>query len=303
MAPLQATGIPRVTVAIPVYNAAHTLPLTLRSVFAQTLTDWELILVDDGSTDGSVEIMRAIRDDRVRVFVDGANKTQASRHNEATRAAAAPFIARLDSDDIMHPERLRRQLEFLDAHPEVHVVGTAAYSVDGARAITGRRDVGALPTSEFQVGLRGLFMHPTVMGTREWFLENLYDESSYAKRCEDAELWFRTFSHSCFALLEQPLLFYTEETGNVMKKLRSSNRGRLRIMFRGNGQVRKKGLGLRLGLAAAISLKMAYYELCWAAGVRDYLVRKRNHPLQPHENDEARAILERVARCPVPGLD
>jgi glycosyltransferase involved in cell wall biosynthesis len=298
-----ATTAPRVSIVIPVYNATSTLPLTLRSIFGQTFTDWELILVDDGSTDGSVELMRSIDDDRVRVYVDGENKTPGPRHNEMTRLARAQLVARMDNDDVMHPDRLQKQVEYMDAHPEVDMVGTGAYSVDSELRIAGKRGSSRLPSSEFQVGLRGLFIHPTVMGRTTWFRDNPYDEAPQVWRITDMDLWFRTFTRSHFGLLSEPLLFYEEDMGEIIDKLRETNRARLWLMFRGHGEVRRKRLSLRLAIAAVICLKMLYYELCWALGARQYLIDRRNQPLDAKEAEQAYAILERAKQCRVPGLD
>lgn len=295
-------GSPRVTVGIPIYNAAATLPLTLRSVFAQTFTDWELILVDDGSTDGSVEIMRAVLDRRVRVFVDGANKTQGPRHNDIARLARAPLVARLDSDDLMHPDRLARQVRYMDDHPEVDVVGSAMYSMDAGHYIRGRRSSSHPPRSEFEAGIRAALANPTVTGRTTWFLENPDDETSESRRCEDAELWFRTYGRSTTHSLDEPLLFYLEDSENAIRKLRSSNRGMLRIMFAGHGGVRRKPLSVRLAVATVICVKMAAYELCWLLGARRYLIDRRNRPLDPAEEKTAYAALEQVMAQSVPGL-
>jgi glycosyltransferase involved in cell wall biosynthesis len=293
--------IPRVTVGIPIYNAARTLPLTLRSVFAQTITDWELILVDDGSTDGSLDIIRALKDDRVRVMVDGRNKTVAPRLNEIARAARAPFVARLDADDVMHPRRLEEQLAFMQAHPEVDVVGTEAYSVDSSYRIQGKRPAGSVPTSEREVALYGVFTHSTVLGKTGWFLRNPYSEAPEAKRCEDAELWLRTFSRSHFELMKSPLLFYLEDSADAIGKLRSSNRGRIRMLFRGKGEVRSKPLTLRLAVLATIAIKMAVYEVCWAVGLRQYLIDRRNLPVDAAEAEAARRWLQQVQQYEVAG--
>lgn len=295
---------PMVTIGIPVYNAARTLPATLRSVFAQTVSDWELILVDDGSTDGSLAIMHAIRDPRVRIYADGTRCTLAPRLNQIARLARAPYLARLDADDLMHPERLEKQLAFLEAHPDVDVVGSSAYSIDGNYQIRGRRpERSRVGLSDFSVGMYGAMMQGTVMGKTAWFLANPCDESRYAVRCEDAELWFRTWKHSGFRVLPEPLMFLIEDVGRVMPKLRSSNLCKLRVMFRGQSPVRRKPLRLRLALAAVILAKMAVYECVAVAGREDYLIKRRNRLLAPDELAEAQAVLEYILSFPVPGLD
>src|SRR5215207_5701854 len=121
---------PRVTIGLPFYNAANTLASAVRSVFAQTYHDWELILVNDGSSDRSLEIADAVKDPRIRVMSDGRNKGLAARLNEITSSACGRYIARMDADDLMHPDRLARQVALLQTRPRVDVVGTATYATD-----------------------------------------------------------------------------------------------------------------------------------------------------------------------------
>ncbi len=115
---------PRVSVLLPVYNAAGTLPAALRSVCWQSVPDWELVLVDDGSLDESLSIARAeaARDPRIRVLARPHQGLVASLQ-AGLAECRAELVARMDADDVSHPHRLARQLEFLEAHPEISVVG------------------------------------------------------------------------------------------------------------------------------------------------------------------------------------
>src|ERR1035438_10086132 len=95
--------VPDVTIVTPFRDPGSCFELALKSVFAQTLTNWELILIDDGSRDESLSFARSLRDPRVRVFSDGRRRRQQVRRNEAIALASAPYIALMDADDIMHP--------------------------------------------------------------------------------------------------------------------------------------------------------------------------------------------------------
>jgi hypothetical protein len=108
---------PLVTVVTPLWNAAATLPEAVASVRAQTLADWELVLVDDASTDGGRDIARALAaaDPRIRLIERATNGGAAAARNEAIRAAAGRLIAFLDADDRWHPEKLARQVAFMAA--------------------------------------------------------------------------------------------------------------------------------------------------------------------------------------------
>ncbi|MEN6301484.1 MAG: glycosyltransferase family A protein, partial [Armatimonadia bacterium] len=129
--------IPTVSVGIPFYNSEATLLNSVRSVFAQTFQDWELVLMDDGSTDGSLEVARSIDDPRVRVISDGKNLRLPGRLNALHRVTKGRYIARMDSDDLMHPRRLEEQVALLDERPDVDVVGTLMYAMDARKGVHG----------------------------------------------------------------------------------------------------------------------------------------------------------------------
>lgn len=114
---------PAVSVITPVWNAAATLTATIASVQAQTRPDWEMLLVDDGSTDGSRALAEALAavDPRLRVLALGANRGPAAARNAGIRAARAGRIAFLDADDLWYPAKLARQIAFMDAHGHAFV--------------------------------------------------------------------------------------------------------------------------------------------------------------------------------------
>jgi glycosyltransferase involved in cell wall biosynthesis len=123
---------PRITVLIGAYNHEATLPRAVASMLAQTVEDLELIVIDDGSTDGSLEVAESLAagDARVRVLPMGENVGIAHSLNAALREARAPVVAVQDADDWSEPQRLERQLALLDAEPDVAVVGSRMREVD-----------------------------------------------------------------------------------------------------------------------------------------------------------------------------
>jgi len=122
---------PLVSVVVPAYNAARTLSTTVKSVLDQTMGDLELIVVDDGSSDDTVGLARAIADPRVRV-VERENGGASAARNTGIGEARGTWVAFLDSDDAWLPVKLERQLAYVTAHPDVHAVQTGAYFVDDA---------------------------------------------------------------------------------------------------------------------------------------------------------------------------
>lgn len=124
---------PAVSIIMATYNGATLLPQTLASLSAQTFADWELIAVDDGSRDETVEVLRDFADPRVRVIVSEKNEGPVIARNRAFAEARGRYIAGLDQDDIALPERFAQQVAYLDAHPETVLVSTAAdFLIDGA---------------------------------------------------------------------------------------------------------------------------------------------------------------------------
>jgi uncharacterized protein (DUF362 family)/glycosyltransferase involved in cell wall biosynthesis len=206
---------PRVTVGLSFHNSAGTLAYAIESVFAQRFDDFELILLNDGSTDRSREIAeRYLSDPRARLIDDGRNLGLAPRLNEIAGMATGRYLARMDADDIMHPCRLGRQFEHLEEAPQVDLLGTGVYLIDAQYRIVGRRITPTIRLCE-KFSYLQLF-HPTVMGRTDWFRRNPY--SSNFLRCEDAELWIRAGGGSNIAHLDEPLLYYNRHIGFELEK-------------------------------------------------------------------------------------
>lgn len=206
------------TIAIPFFNAHKYLPNAIDSVLAQTHEQWDLLLIDDGSHDSSLEIANqyAQMDDRITVVSDGKNQGLAYRLNQSIQLANGEYYARMDADDIMHPKRLEKQLQILKDNPNIDVLGTNAYVIDENDLVFGMRyrENSGLTKVEH-------FIHPTIMAKKQWFIDNPYDEK--ATRIEDVELWYRSKKSSNFMITNEPLLFYREFGGSYYKKYLASN--------------------------------------------------------------------------------
>ena len=199
---------PTVSVILPVFNGGDELRLAVASIHAQSFADWELILLDDGSKDGGVERLGVSADPRLRIVRDGQNRGLSARLNQGVALARGRYIARMDHDDIAHPDRLSRQVEFLDGAPDVDLCGTRCVAMDEGGAIIGALPVAltheqicARPWRSFHLA------HPTWMGRAGWFRDHPYtDPGPY--RCEDQDLLLRTYLSSRFAALPEALLAY-----------------------------------------------------------------------------------------------
>lgn len=126
-----STNKPRVSVVLPVYNAVRYVEQAVTSVLNQTFTDFEVIAINDGSTDGSLGVLQrlAAMDPRIRL-ISRENRGLVTTLNEGLAHAQGEYLARMDADDISHPERFARQVAYLDAHPECIALGTWAIAID-----------------------------------------------------------------------------------------------------------------------------------------------------------------------------
>lgn len=218
-----------VSVLLPVHNGGRFLDEALRSVLGQTHRRLEVIAVDDGSTDGSLAVLRAWahRDERVRVLVNGAAGGVAAALNQALERAQGPLVARMDADDVCHPRRLERQLALLAARPEVGACGTGITHVDGRG-----RPLPSLLTTVPQ-GPRGVricaaistpVFHPTVVMRTDLLRERGgYDERAVL---EDLDLWLRCADVDMVNLPE-PLLRYRVHGANTTGRARVQGRAQL----------------------------------------------------------------------------
>ncbi len=279
---------PLVTVGIPFFNSAFTIETTIASIFAQTYDNWEIILIDDGSTDNSLEIAKRYEGDRVRVFSDGRNFGQGMRHNEITRLAKGELIAKMDSDDLSHSRRLEYQVEHLLKN-QVDVVDTAIVGIDESLRAISVRNLKPLPErlSPFDQYRKCLLTQGSVLAKTEWFKRFPYDES--LRRTEDRELWLRSYPNSRFSRLPQPLCF-VREVGNeqiILKKYLVGYAEERRIMM--SLGVQDLGLPSAAFLAAHIGLKTAaIYALTALGRQRQQIIRRGDPP--------AEAIIEETRR-------
>ncbi len=183
----------KVTVAIPIYNAENHLQDAIQSVLNQTYTNFELLLLDDGSVDRSMSIASGFNDSRIRIISDGINKGLPSRLNEVVELASGDLIARMDADDIIPNDRLKIQVDYLAANPDKDLVsmGMAYFDNDEYFGHFVPHNVDRkLTIDDMKFGRSGI-CHATLLVRKNWYQRNIYRRSM--KRIEDFELWLRTY--------------------------------------------------------------------------------------------------------------
>lgn len=200
-----------VTVLMPVRNSVGSVERAVLSIVHQTHNAWELLVVDDASTDGTWEVVQALarQDSRVVAIRNHQRRGLGASLNLAWSRSRHELIARMDGDDESFTIRLARQAGFMAEHPEVTVLGAGAELVDESGALLGV----ALRPERHEELVRDMyrrspFIHPSVMMQR-CLLERLggYDESLW--RAQDQDLWLRAYRPFRFHNLQQPLLRYT----------------------------------------------------------------------------------------------
>jgi len=253
-----------VTITIPVFNASEYLQYAIQSVINQTFKEWILILINDGSNDDSLSIMKkfASIDNRIRIIDDGLNKGLVSRLNESIRMTTTKYYARMDADDIMHITRIEKQVKYMEQHPEIDVLGSSIMIIDKDNNIVG---------SGLSKGYVERFNHPTVMGKTDWFKRNNY--ADWAIRAEDLELWCRTYRNSVFWSLDKPLLFYRELGIPSCKKSIASYKSEL-IIYSKYCEY-GKGLDWFFTNSFKTLLKIFLYMLFACFKQEQFLVKKR----------------------------
>lgn len=217
-------SVPLITVVMPIYNAGSYLRLAVQSIMFQTYPNWELLIIDDKSTDSSLDSIADIRDPRITILRDGTNKGLAARLNQAIDMAKGQFIARMDQDDISYPERFARQIEMLVAMPQLDLVAVRAIRISEQNEPL---DFFPSPLAHDQICKRpwlGFYLpHPTWMGRIEWFRKHRYKiPQSYF--CEDQELLLRSYRESTFACVDEVLFAYRVRDKVDPGKLRKTRR-------------------------------------------------------------------------------
>ena len=278
-----------VTIGLPFYNDRLTLELSIKSIFAQTYKNWELILVDDGSTDGSLNIAKKITDKRVRIISDEKNKGLIFRLNQIASLAKGKYLARMDADDLMQPTRIEKQVEFLENNPDVDLVDTGAYSIYRNEVPKGKRGLNDINTDAKQVIKRAMLLHASVAGKTNWFINNPYNEEYV--RAEDYELWCRTFKYSKFGRIKEPLYIVREGKINIKNYLKSSQTIRKIVKKYGPGVL--SFFDLKKTLFILRSKEFAY-QLFSIINVHHVLVNTRNKKLISEEQNKVTEIIDQI---------
>ncbi|MDH4185753.1 MAG: glycosyltransferase [Nitrospira sp.] len=209
---------PLVSVLLPVYNAASYVRESIESILGQTFTSFELIVIDDGSTDESAQVIRSVRDPRMQV-INQTNQGLSSALNRAVDVARGAYLARQDADDISLPQRFERQVDFLEAHPRYGIIGTWADIRSENGQVVKRH---AHPTEscdlKFELLFDNPFVHSSMMVRKQVFERVGGYSTDRSIRAEDYELWSRVARVLEVANIPEVLHIYRDTPGSKSKE-------------------------------------------------------------------------------------
>lgn len=223
---------PLISVIIPCYNAEKYVESAVRSIMNQTYKNLEIILTDDCSTDSTFSILEklAAEDSRIKLYKNETNLKIVKTLNKMIQHANGKYIARMDADDISLLERIEKQVDFLEANPDIAFCGTNAWHIN---EVGKKNGFSCLPRTNEEINKFKFyacpFYHPSVIGRSAIYKENFYDENFlYA---EDYELWIRVLENYKGYNLKERLIFYRIFSAQTSKSRSNEQQTKSREIF------------------------------------------------------------------------
>lgn len=290
---------PLITIGIPFYKPqkSHLLQC-IRSVFAQTYSNWELLVVDDGSNDSEIsKCLAQISDPRVRVFQFKENLGLSTRLNFITAEAKGELIARLDADDFCHPDRIASQVNFLLKNPSFKGVTTLPIFIDLNGDLKG---VGSYREAKlFDVFKSGIYLHPSLLAYKTWFSKYSYDRS--LRRAEDRDLFVRTkIGGDDIFILKKYLYFYRWSNHQRKEAWLQSYKEERQILikygFKNLGVLRTDYLLFR-SVCKSVVLNALYY-----LNLERVILKSKFSPVDKVIADDYAVSIQRIADTSIPGV-
>lgn len=246
---------PLVSVNMPVYNGERFVGEAITSILAQRFSDFELVIVDDGSTDKTAEIIRGFHDLRVKLVQNNKNLGLAKARNAAVKASKGKYIAILDGDDIAYPERLRKQVDFLEENPSYCLVCSCIDEIDSSGNVIGKKPY-QIKDREIQSALffTNFIAQSSVMLRKE-MLPSADPYDIAFPPAEDYHLWVRMAAKHPMHIISEPLVKYRLHEGNVSSRQRErmnlavKNILRYQLLQLGFPNVSEEEMELQLALA------------------------------------------------------
>ena len=278
-----------VSVILPCYNGARTLDHALTSIIKQTYQDWQLIILDDKSTDNSVAIAKSFHEPRFRIITGTETRGISHRLNDLVAEVDSDYLARMDVDDIMHPQRLEHQVAFLRTHADVDIVGSAIVTIDRQNRVRAWRCPPLNVESPLRILKGEVLYHPSIAGRTSFFKQHPYPT---AYTCEDFALWAMSADILTIRNLPTPLLFYREDGSFTLYKYLPRSRDTRRVLRRFGPPI--VGHVKTHMLVARRFLKDAVYVFLFATGLWERAVSIINRPMPAHDRQTYQRVLDDI---------
>jgi glycosyltransferase involved in cell wall biosynthesis len=284
--------MPLISVVIPVFNAANTLPLALASLQAQSCEAWQCIIVDDGSTDNPGQVVDAVRDSRIQCHRLDRNRGRGYARQYALELAQGRYITFLDADDWIYPEKLQNQVELLEAEPDVAIVSTGM-------AITNTNDhlVGVRCSNRSTPVMHPPIRHPgmpPLAFAPSMIIADLAKQTGFDTAfpiAEDADFLLRALLGKRFAVLPAPLYVYREQGSTTLNKV-STALEYCCTMFQ--KQFDQYPLDCAIEIAKARGKQVMYHSAA-TLGLWDYVIASRSRMPTDEDHQHYRDAWQTVA--------
>jgi len=224
---------PKISVIMPTLNAEKYLKEAIDSILAQTFKNFEFIIIDDNSTDNTLNIINEYKDKRIKL-IKGKNKGIASALNLGIKCSKGEYIARMDADDISLPRRFEKQIQFMDQHPEIGICGANVIPLTDDQKYKSWGSWLKTEPKVIDILLNVAFCHPTVIFRKSIIINNNLYYNEKLKYTEDQELWFRAIKFTNFKNIKKKLLKYRlhpKNKSNKNTKKQKNTLNQLRFAF------------------------------------------------------------------------
>lgn len=263
----------KVSVLMPVYNGAAYLKETIDSILNQTFTDFEFIIVDDCSTDNSVDIIKSYKDDRIVFVQNKCNIGISATRNYLMDLAVGEYYALTDNDDISLPTRFEKQVKYLDEHPSVGAVSCWQEYFPEYKLTNPKENYGFLDLLKWHPHIP----HPCCMLRGDVFREHKIQYDDSFRFAEDYDLWFKLIRHSDIAIIQEVLFKYRWHGDNASIKFTD-------LQMKNCEKIKKKNLNF---LTTDISLHEQIWNILYSNSVganqdksnNGYKIRRKNYKL------------------------
>jgi len=223
---------PAITVLMPVHNAEEHIREAIESILMQTFTDFEFLIVDDGSTDSTPDIVRTYNDPRIKLVKNTRNRGTVHVLNQGIELARGKYIARMDADDISLPNRLEKQFAFMERNPSIGISGTAMRLIKKGKLKNTRKQPCTNEELKIQLLFGTCFFHPTVILRTDLAKTHPYPDNLVYT--QDYNCWTNLADKTQFANLAETLLYFRTHTGQISSKkadLQTENARKIRSSY------------------------------------------------------------------------